>query len=209
MMKKALCHLLFLSALFGGAAPGPAQTMKTSDAGIKTNRTEQATFGGGCFWCLEAIFAGLDGVKSVTSGYAGGQKENPTYEEVCSGGTGHAEVVQIEYDPQKVSYDKLLNLFWQAHDPTTLNRQGADVGTQYRSIILYQSEAQKQTAEKSKREAAATLGAPVVTEIVPLTRFYKAEDYHQDYFRKNPHARYCTFVIRPKLEKLKPKLAKP
>jgi len=183
--------------------------MKTSESALKTNRTEQATFGGGCFWCLEAIFEGVDGVKSVSSGYAGGRKENPTYEEVCSGGTGHAEVVQIEYDPQKISYEKLLNLFWQAHDPTTLNRQGVDVGTQYRSIILYQSEAQKQTAEKSKRKVAATLGAPVVTQIVPLTRFYKAEDYHQDYFRKNPHARYCTFVIRPKLEKLKPKLAKP
>ena len=208
-MRKALCHLLFLSALCGGAASGPAQTMKTSESALKTNRTEQATFGGGCFWCLEAIFEGVDGVKSVASGYAGGQKANPTYEEVCSGGTGHAEVVQIEYDSQKLSYDKLLNLFWQAHDPTTVNRQGADVGTQYRSIILYQSEAQKQTAEKSKREAAGRLGASVVTEIVPLTRFYKAEDYHQEYFRKNPRARYCTFVIRPKLEKLKPKLANP
>src|SRR5260370_25647353 len=150
MMKKALCALLFLNALFGGAASGPAQTMKTSDSGMKTNRTEQATFGGGCFWCLEAIFEGVDGVKSVASGYAGGQKENPTYEEVCSGGTGHAEGVQIEDDPQKVSYDKLLNLFWQAHDPTTLNRQGADVGTPDRAIIPYQSQAQKQNAEKAE-----------------------------------------------------------
>jgi len=158
---------------------------------------------------MEAVFEKLDGVKSVTSGYAGGKKENPTYKEVCGGHTGHAEVIQIEFDPQKISYEKLLDIFWQAHDPTTLNRQGADVGTQYRSIILCQNEAQKKVAEKSRQSAQWQFTAPIITEIVPLTKFFPAEDYHQDYFRNNPNAPYCSVVIRPKLEKLKPKLAKP
>jgi peptide-methionine (S)-S-oxide reductase len=174
-----------------------------------TNDTEFATFGGGCFWCVEAVFEKLDGIKSVVSGYAGGRKENPTYKEVCSGNTGHAEVVQIEFDPLKISYEKLLEIFWQAHDPTTLNRQGADAGTQYRSVIFYHSEEQKKQAEKSKEAARWNFTAPIVTEVVPLTKFYPAEDYHQDYFRNNPNAPYCAVVIRPKLEKLKPKLAKP
>ncbi len=174
-----------------------------------TNKTELATFGGGCFWCLDAVFERLDGVKAVTSGYAGGTKENPSYKEVCGGNTGHAEVIQIEFDPQKISYEKLLEVFWEAHDPTTMNRQGADVGTQYRSIVLYQNDAQKQAAEKSKEQAQWRFPRPVVTEIVPLTKFFKAEDYHQDYFRKNPNVPYCAVVIRPKLEKLQPKLSKP
>jgi len=151
----------------------------------------------------------LDGVKSVTSGYAGGTKENPTYKEVCTGVTGHAEVIQIEFDPQKISYEKLLEVFWEAHDPTTMNRQGADAGTQYRSVILYHNDAQKQAAEKSKELAQWRFPRPIVTEIIPLTKFFKAEEYHQDYFRKNPNAPYCAVVISPKLEKLKPKLAKP
>lgn len=170
-----------------------------------TNRAELATFGGGCFWCTEAIFQMLDGVKSVTSGYAGGTMANPTYKEVCSGKTGHAEVIQIEFDPRKISYEKLLAVFWDVHDPTTLNRQGPDSGTQYRSIILYRNEAQKSAAEKSKIEAQKNFSSRIVTEIVPLTKFYKAEDYHQDYFRKNPNDAYCRIHIPPKLEKLKAK----
>ena len=174
-----------------------------------TNKTELATFGGGCFWCTEAIFQMVPGVKSVTSGYAGGTKENPTYKEVCSGFTGHAEVIQIEYDPTVVSYDKLVETFWDAHDPTTLNRQGHDEGTQYRSIILYRTEAEKAIAEKSKAEAQKNFKDKIVTEIVPLKIFYKAEGYHQDYYRDNPNQPYCRAVIRPKVEKFEKKLAAP
>jgi peptide-methionine (S)-S-oxide reductase len=164
--------------------------------------TQRATFGGGCFWCLEAVFERVDGVKSVTSGYAGGTMPNPDYKEVCSGETGHAEVIQIEFDPAKVTYDKLLDVFWAAHDPTTLNRQGADTGTQYRSVILYQNDAQKQAAEKSLAAAQKEFGGKVVTQIVTLEKFYPAEQYHQDYYRNNPHAGYCLMVISPKLKKL-------
>jgi peptide-methionine (S)-S-oxide reductase len=163
---------------------------------------EVATLGGGCFWCIEAVYERIDGVKAVVSGYAGGDKPNPTYEEVCTGTTGHAEVVQVYFDPEVISYEGILDLFWKAHDPTTLNRQGADVGTQYRSIILYNSETQARAAERSKAGAAADFDNPVVTEIVPLTAFYEAERYHQDYYDNNPYAGYCTFVIKPKLQKL-------
>ena len=165
-------------------------------------KTEQATFGGGCFWCLEAVFQRIPGVLTVTSGYAGGTVPNPTYEQVCTGKTGHAEVVQITYDPDNVSYDELLHTFWECHDPTTMNRQGADVGTQYRSVIFYQNEKQKEEAEKSKAAAQKDLSDPIVTAIQPLTAFYKAEDYHQDYFNKHSNAPYCTLVIKPKLKKL-------
>jgi len=167
-----------------------------------TNSTEVATLGGGCFWCVEAVYERIDGVQSVVSGYAGGQKANPTYEEVCAGTTGHAEIVQIYFDPEVISYEDILDLFWKVHDPTTLNRQGADVGTQYRSIILYNGEAQAQAAERSKAKAAAYFDDPILTEIVPLSAFYEAEKYHQDYYENNPYAGYCTFVIRPKLQKL-------
>lgn len=163
-------------------------------------KTELATLGGGCFWCLEAMFRTLPGVRKVTSGYAGGHTPNPTYKQVCTGETGHAEVIQVEFDPERISYAGLLDAFWDAHDPTSLNRQGHDVGTQYRSIILYHTEAQRQTAQRSKEAAAARFDAPIVTEIVPLTRFYPAEEYHQEYFRKNPQAAYCQAVVRPKLE---------
>jgi peptide-methionine (S)-S-oxide reductase len=162
---------------------------------------ERATFGGGCFWCLEALFQTLDGVKSVTSGFAGGTTVDPSYEQVCTGSTGHAEVIQVEFDPAKISYQKLLDQFWRAHDPTTLNRQGPDQGSQYRSTILYHNEEQKRVAEASKLAAARSFKNPIVTEIVPLTHFYRAEDYHQNYYRKNPHASYCRLVIRPKLDK--------
>ncbi|HEX4262980.1 MAG TPA: peptide-methionine (S)-S-oxide reductase MsrA [Verrucomicrobiae bacterium] len=173
---------------------------------MNTNHTEVATFGGGCFWCMEAEFQRIPGVKSVSSGFAGGRTANPTYEDVCTGDTGHAEVTQIEFDPQKVSYEKLLEFFWDAHDPTTLNRQGADVGTQYRSVILYGSPAQKAAAEKSKAEAQKNFKDPIVTQIVPLDHFYKAEDYHQNYYNNNTHAPYCQVVIKPKLKKFENKL---
>jgi peptide-methionine (S)-S-oxide reductase len=169
----------------------------------KVVRMEKATFGGGCFWCVEAVYERLPGVQSVISGYAGGTKPNPTYEEVCTGKTGHAEVAQITYDPTKTSYEQLLGMFWQAHDPTTLNRQGADVGTQYRSVIFYHDEKQKVAAEKSKREAQKTFNDPIVTEIQPLNQFFPAENYHQDYYRNHTNAPYCTFIIKPKLKKLK------
>jgi peptide-methionine (S)-S-oxide reductase len=164
--------------------------------------TSVATLGGGCFWCVEAVYERIAGVKAVVSGYAGGDRPNPTYEQVCTGATGHAEVVQVEFDPETISYEKILELFWKAHDPTTLNRQGADVGTQYRSVILYSDEAQRRTAEASRREVAKSFQRPIVTEIRPLAAFYRAEDHHQDYYANNPYAGYCSFVIRPKLQKL-------
>lgn len=168
--------------------------------------TELATVGGGCFWCVEAQYKMLPGVLKVVSGYAGGHKENPTYEEVCSKTTGHAEVVQIEFDPSKITYKDLIEWFWLAHDPTTLNRQGADEGTQYRSIILYHSDEQKKIAEQSKAEAQKDWSDPIVTEIVPLKKFYPAEDYHQDYFAKNPLQGYCRVVVSPKVAKFRQKL---
>jgi peptide-methionine (S)-S-oxide reductase len=167
------------------------------------NDLEKATLGGGCFWCLEAVYENVKGVKDVVSGYAGGHTENPDYRSVCSGATGHAEVVQITYDPSVVSYKDLLEIFWTVHDPTTLNRQGADVGTQYRSVIFYHDEAQKRIAEASKEEAQKRFRDPIVTEIAPLTKFWPAEAYHQDYFRKNPHQGYCQAVVAPKVEKFK------
>ena len=169
-----------------------------------SGKNEKATFGGGCFWCIEAVYERIEGVKSVVSGYAGGEVQNPTYEQVSTGTTGHAEVVQVEWDPEKISYTEILDLFWQAHDPTTLNRQGADAGTQYRSIILYHDEAQKTAAQISMKALAAskTYKGRVVTEIKPLTVFYPAEEYHQDYYDRNPYAGYCAVVISPKLKKL-------
>lgn len=188
-----------LAVILGGTPSGLSSNMNT-------NKTEQATIGGGCFWCLEACFELLPGVKSVTSGYSGGTKENPTYREVCDGTTGHAEVVQIEYDPAVTSFEKLLETFWQIHDPTTLNRQGHDVGTQYRSTILYHNDAQKAVAEKSMKEAQKELSRPIVTQIEPLKKFWPAEAYHQDYFRNNPNQGYCQMVVRPKVEKVEKKL---
>ncbi|MEK8022535.1 MAG: peptide-methionine (S)-S-oxide reductase MsrA [Candidatus Hydrogenedentota bacterium] len=163
---------------------------------------QKATFGGGCFWCLEAVFEKLDGVLDVSSGYAGGPNSNPTYEDVCSGKTGHAEVVQITFDPAKITFAALLDVFWECHDPTTMNRQGADSGTQYRSIILCHDAGQKAAAERSRDAAQAHWPEKIVTEIAPLTTFYPAERYHQDYYRNNSHAPYCMMVIRPKLRKM-------
>ncbi|UCH04576.1 MAG: peptide-methionine (S)-S-oxide reductase MsrA [Candidatus Thorarchaeota archaeon] len=164
---------------------------------------ELATFGAGCFWCVEAVFQQLKGVKSVVSGYAGGHVQNPTYEQVSTGRTGHAEVCQIQYDPEQISYADLLEVFFNTHDPTTLNRQGNDIGTQYRSVIFYHNDEQREAAEKAKTELDES-GAwknPIVTEIAPLEEFFRAEDYHQDYFRRNANQRYCQLVIRPKLDK--------
>jgi len=182
-----------------------AQSEKTNEKEVQMNESglEKATFGSGCFWCTEAIFENLNGVTSVVSGYAGGTVENPTYEAVCSGTTGHAEVTQITYDPSIISYDELLEVFWKTHDPTTLNRQGNDVGTQYRSVIFYHNEKQKELAEKYKEELdkSGAWDNPIVTEISPLTKFYSAEGYHQDYYKNNPNQGYCAFVIAPKVEK--------
>ncbi|HYO20951.1 MAG TPA: peptide-methionine (S)-S-oxide reductase MsrA [Flavisolibacter sp.] len=167
-------------------------------------KTDTATFGTGCFWCTEAIFEQLNGVLKVTSGYMGGTKDNPTYEEVCSGETGHAECVQVVYEPSKVSFDELLEVFFKVHDPTSLNRQGADVGTQYRSAIFYHNAAQKEKAEYYKKEVdkSGAYEKPIVTELAAASRFYAAEDYHQEYYQNNKNTNpYCSIVIRPKLEK--------
>jgi peptide-methionine (S)-S-oxide reductase len=166
---------------------------------------ETATFGAGCFWCVEAVFENVKGVQKVVSGYSGGFIKNPAYREVCNGTTGHAEVVQVFFDPQIVSYKELLEIFWLTHDPTTLNKQGADVGTQYRSVIFYHSEDQKNLAEKFKQklDQSGVFSKPIVTEISPFKTFYKAEEYHQDYFKNNADQPYCQVVIVPKLEKFK------
>jgi peptide-methionine (S)-S-oxide reductase len=183
------------------AALGAVLTV-TLQADPEPMKTETATLGGGCFWCVEAVYERLPGIISVVSGYAGGQTENPTYEKIGTGKTGHAEVVQIEYDPAKISYEKIIDLFWEAHDPTTLNRQGADTGPQYRSIILTENDDQMRIANESKTRAQTKSKSPIVTEIVPLTKFYPAEDYHQDFYRENPMHPYNQAVIRPKLKKL-------
>lgn len=194
-MKLVLYTLLAAGVMVFSA---PAQTTNSMNA----NKTEIADFGGGCFWCMEAVFERLPGVISVTSGFAGGTTDHPTYEDVCTETTGHAEVTEIVFDPSQISYNHLLDVFWQAHDPTTLNRQGADVGTSYRSIILYRSEKQKLEAEKSMIAAQQNFFSPIVTQIVPLTKFWPAEDYHQKYYDNNSNAPYCQVVITPKLDKL-------
>ena len=186
-------------ALLGCLAPVMNAQTQSATAPAKT---ETATIGGGCFWCAEAVFQRIPGVKSVVSGFAGGTVANPSYEQVCTGTTGHAEVIQLKFDPSVLSYDKVLEIFWEAHDPTTLNRQGNDSGTQYRSIILYSDDTQKKAAEASKAKAAKNFKAPIVTEIVPLKAFYPAEDYHQNYYNSNKNQGYCQFVITPKLKKL-------
>jgi len=190
---------------------------KKTESGVINNMDslQVATFGSGCFWCTEAIFERVNGVVKVESGYSGGTVENPTYEEVCTGTTGHAEVTQITYDPSVISFDELLEIFWKTHDPTTLNKQGNDVGTQYRSVIFYHNEEQKELAEKYKSELdkSGAWDNPIVTEISPFNNFYPAEGYHQDYYENNPKQGYCAFVIAPKVEKFekvfKNKLKKP
>ncbi len=203
-------NLLFAAiVLVSGMAGCTANTqtsnvMSASFTGNISENIDTATFGTGCFWCTEAIFEQLNGVVKVTSGYSGGTTPNPTYKEVCTGETGHAECVQIQYEPEKISYDELLEVFWQVHDPTTLNRQGADVGTQYRSVIFYHNASQKQKAEhyKAELDKSGAFNKPIVTEIVPATAFYSAEDYHQEYYNNNKNSNpYCAVVIRPKLDK--------
>ena len=167
-------------------------------------KSEIATLGGGCFWCVEAVFQRIEGVLSVKPGYAGGDIKNPTYKQICTGNTGHAEVAKIEFDPEKITYSQILNVFWQSHDPTTLNRQGNDVGTQYRSVIFFHDEGQREIAEKSKIDAdkSGYWDNKIVTEITLLNNYYDAEDYHDNYYNNNPNQPYCLFVIKPKLDKL-------
>ncbi len=194
--------------VLGMAHSIPAQVapddQKTVSGSQRANM-EIATFAGGCFWCTEAVYQEIKGVESVIPGYTGGQLANPSYEQVCSGTTGHAEAVQIAFDPQQVSFDKLLEIHWQSHDPTTLNRQGADRGTQYRSAVFYHSDEQKRIAEEQKKklDQSGIFSDPIVTEITPASKFYPAEKYHMNYFRSNPNQGYCAMIIRPKVEKIK------
>ncbi|MEX0663051.1 MAG: peptide-methionine (S)-S-oxide reductase MsrA [Balneolaceae bacterium] len=177
----------------------------TNNSGNDAVETETATFGAGCFWCVEAIYQRVSGVEAVESGYAGGTVDNPTYEQVVSGRTGHAEVARVTFDPEQISYEELLEVFWHTHDPTTLDRQGADVGTQYRSAIFYHDEEQKEIAERSmeKTDESDLWDDPIVTEITPLSKYSVAEDYHQNYFNNNPNAGYCSIVVAPKVKKFK------
>ena len=199
-MKRTLTIIAAFAAVFLMSNTSlPAATTASSGT------TETAVLGGGCFWCIEAVFQRLPGVKTVKSGYTGGHVKNPTYQQVCTGSTGHAEVARIEFDPAVLSYSKLLEVFFAAHDPTTMNSQGADHGTQYRSAIFYLNEGQKKAAETAKKTAQAHWDDPIVTEITALPEFYAAEDYHQNYFNENSGQGYCSFVIKPKLKKLQEK----
>jgi peptide-methionine (S)-S-oxide reductase len=200
-MSKPLS--VFFSVMTTALGFSVSPTTAAEESGAKL---ESAIIGGGCFWCVEAQYKMLKGVKKVVSGYSGGHVKDPTYKAVCEGTTGHAEVVQVDFDPAIISFRDVIDLFWDAHDPTTLNRQGNDVGTQYRSIIFYTNPEQKKIAEESKTAAEKIIGKPIVTEIVPLEVFYAAEDYHQDYFTKNPYQGYCQAVVRPKVSKFKAKL---
>ncbi len=199
-MKAILIIMAMITTIVGYGQKPTKESMTTTNAGL-----QKATFGNGCFWCTEAVFLNLKGVTKVESGYSGGRVKNPSYREVCTGTTGHAEVIQITYDPSVISYSDLLEVFWNTHDPTTLNRQGADEGTQYRSVVFYQNEEERRTAEAYKKqlEVSHVYKDPIVTEITPLTNFYPAEDYHQNYFALNQNAGYCQYVIRPKVEKFK------
>jgi peptide-methionine (S)-S-oxide reductase len=210
MLTKLFITLLSVSAIASCNSEKNYQIMSSS-VNNALEKTDTATFGTGCFWCTEAIFEQMNGVLKVTSGYMGGTKENPTYEEVCTGETGHAECVQVVYEPSKVSYDDLLQVFFQVHDPTSLNRQGADVGTQYRSAIFYHNSAQKEKAEYYKKEVdkSGAYEKPIVTEVTAASAFYQAENYHQEYYQNNKNTNpYCSIVIRPKLEKFQKVFAK-
>ena len=211
-MKKIIFQLILVLSGFSAFAQSDLSNSKSfkemntrrGATGVK-QKTETATFATGCFWCTEAKFQQLKGVKKVTSGFTGGTVANPTYEQVCTGTTGHAEVIKVTYDPAKISYNELLQAFFLSHDPTQLNRQGNDVGTQYRSVIFYGNEDQKEEAAfyTKKLQESGAYDKPVVTEIAPLTKFYVAEDYHQNYYNENGSQPYCMMVIRPKLEKFK------
>ena len=203
MLRLSL--ILFSLLIVSGCKSNTINNKNQMDTTANGIKTDTATFASGCFWCVEAVFQELKGVLSVTSGYTGGKIKNPTYREVCSGLTGHAEACQIIFDPEVISYDELLEAFWASHNPTTVNRQGADQGTQYRSAIFYHNEHQKQLAEayKAKLNSEKAFDKPIVTEISPVVIFYKAEDYHQNYFSQNGDAPYCSYVIVPKLEKFR------
>jgi peptide-methionine (S)-S-oxide reductase len=205
--RKIKTFTAFIGAIFFMNACSQARSNNVMEKEKMENISgadiDTATFGAGCFWCVEAVFQRMNGVLSVKSGYSGGTVKNPSYREVCTGSTGHAEVIQITYDKTKVSFDELLEVFWKTHDPTTLNRQGNDYGTQYRSVIFYHNDEQKKLAEKYKEEInkSGAYPNPIVTEISPFTAFYPAEDYHQNYYNENGSEPYCKFVIQPKVEK--------
>lgn len=206
----AISLLLTVAIACGAGQPEkkqPVSSMQTvqNQSTNPSGNTEIATLGGGCFWCVEAIYQDLNGVLKVESGYSGGHIDNPTYKEVCSGLTGHAEVIQVTFDPAIVSFQDVLRVFFTVHDPTTLNRQGNDSGTQYRSVIYYHSEAQKKVAEAAIIEAKEAWDDPIVTEVSPFEKFYKAEDYHQNYYKDNPNQGYCSFIIAPKVKKFREK----
>ena len=199
---------LTIAAVLAAFSLSFSQTKK-SDQKPMNNELQVATFGAGCFWCTEAVFLNVKGVSKVVSGYEGGKVKNPSYREVCTGETGHAEVTQITFDPSKVTFEELLEVFWNTHDPTTLNKQGADEGTQYRSVVFYHDDVQKKTAEAYKKqlEASHVYKSPIVTEISAASTFYPAEDYHQNYYALNSNQGYCQYVIRPKVEKFKKQFA--
>lgn len=208
--KLFLCSVLFLMTGFLISCHSQKSDFVTNNFNLiemegMNENFEEATFGAGCFWCVEAIFNDLKGVKKVMSGYSNGKTDNPTYEEVCSGVTGHAEVVRIVFDPQQIDFETLLKVFWHVHDPTTLNRQGNDIGTQYRSGVYYHSEKQKEIAQKSKDEtnASGLWPKPIVTEITEIKSFFPAEDYHQNFFANNPGQPYCAAVVAPKVNKFR------
>ena len=218
----AICGILFSGCISektvgpigatSGADESESVTVETKEESVTADVAnegekkvlETITLGAGCFWCIEAVLDRVDGIESVTSGYMGGELENPTYEQICTGQTGHAEVVQVEFDPNKLPIDKMLDVFWQLHDPTQLNRQGADVGTQYRSAIFYHTEDQKKAAEESKKkwDESKKFPQPIVTEITAASTFYSAEEYHQEFFARNPENGYCRYNILPKFKKL-------
>ncbi len=199
---RILALLLFINVSFAACTKPNDNNRDMESQSIR--KKEVATFGAGCFWCVEAVFQSLNGVQKVVSGYSGGHVKDPTYRQVCEGTTGHAEVCQIYYDSEVIAFEELLEVFWSTHDPTTLNRQGNDVGTQYRSAIFYHTEAQKNLADeyKSALDASEAFPNPIVTEIVPFETFYEAEEYHQEYYDLNPNQPYCTYVIKPKMDKL-------
>ncbi|HAS36983.1 MAG TPA: peptide-methionine (S)-S-oxide reductase [Flavobacteriales bacterium] len=209
MIMRALnlffCFLLVACQTSNSQEQNETKQISMDETNVDVSNLSLATFGSGCFWCTEAVFQSLEGVAKVVSGYSGGSVKNPSYKEVTTGRTGHAEVTQLYYDPAFISYEELLEVFWQTHDPTTLNRQGADVGTQYRSAIFFHDEGQKNLAieYKQKLDASGAFNSPIVTEVTAFETFYPAEDYHQNYYEQNGSQPYCNMVIRPKMEKFK------
>jgi peptide-methionine (S)-S-oxide reductase len=204
-MKMLILIFLLVFVTLNSCNADKSQPKTEAKGGDMSNKNfDSVTLGGGCFWCVEAVFQRLQGVAKVVSGYSGGKIENPTYKQITTGTTGYAEVVRVFYKPEIITFEELLEVFWMTHDPTTLNRQGADVGTQYRSVIFYHNDSQKKIAQRYKQQLNddGTFDSPIVTEISPMTNFYEAEDYHQNYYNDNSHQPYCSFVITPKIQKL-------